>query len=145
MASFGIFFFIMAIAWPIGARLVFARDASVKDLVKIGLLFGAFGCLFLYGYLYARKYSVTVTKEKIELKTLFRHVTVNLCDIKEYNFKRYMRSVFYQFHISYLDKKVLINTRYWKELDELLKAQIKTNEEQGTDNEFHRNEDDDNK
>ena len=75
---------------------------------------------FLYGYLYTYKYKVTVTKERICLKTLFKHISIETKDIKNYNMKRYKKSKFYQFSIFCEDEKILINTRFKDELERLL-------------------------
>lgn len=116
-----ILFFLLSILCPISVKLVYqGNDFSDRDLIFATLIFILIASYFLYGYLYAIKYKVTVTTDKIILKTLFKNIQFNVSDIKNYYFKRYMKSVFYQFTIFYLDRKVLINTRYYEELDKIL-------------------------
>ncbi|MCH5162497.1 MAG: hypothetical protein J1G38_03290 [Clostridiales bacterium] len=119
-----ILFFVLAALFPIVAIL---KDFSVKALIIGELVIVLWACLFLYGFLYTKKYNITITNEQIQLKTLFRTVLLNFSDIKEYSYKRYMKSVFYQFKILYLDKKVLINIRYYEALDEILKNALLNN------------------
>ena len=110
--------FVLAISWPIVAIV---RDFSYKELIIGTVGFVLFACVSLYGFLYAIKYRVTITKDKIQLKTLFKTVILNISDVKEFHYKRYMKSAFYQFRIFYFDKKVLINTRYHEEFAKILK------------------------
>ena len=120
-----ILFFVLAALFPIVAIF---EDSSVKELIIGEVVIVLWACLSLYGFLYGIKYNVTITKEKIQLKTLFRTVILNFSDIKEYKYKRYIKSVFYQFKILYLDKKVVISTRYYEELDAILKDTLLNNQ-----------------
>lgn len=117
-----ILFFLLSILCPIIVKFVYQGNGfSDRDLIFAALIFILIASYFLYGYLYAIKYKVTVTTDKIILKTLFKNLQLNISDIKNYLFKRYKKSVFYQFTIFYLDQKILINTRYYGELDKILK------------------------
>ena len=58
--------------------------------------------------------------DKILLKTLFRRVELNICDIEEYTCNRYNKSVFYQFNLFIKEKKILVNTRYKEEFEKIL-------------------------
>ena len=59
--------------------------------------------------------------EKVCLKTLFRKIELNICDVKKYTCSRYRKSEFYQFDLFINDKKILINTRYKDEFEKVLK------------------------
>lgn len=116
-----ILFVVLVALFPIAAIL---HDFSDKELIIVELAFALFTGYFFYGFLYTLKYNVTITKDRIQLKTLFRTIILNVSDIKEYNYKRYMKSAFYQFKIFYLDKKIKINTRYHEALDKMLKEEL---------------------
>lgn len=81
------------------------------------LMFLIFG---LYGWLYTVTYKLEFDNEKILLKTLFKKIELNVCDIDKYTCKRYKKSVFYQFELFINDKKILINTRYKDEFEQIL-------------------------
>ncbi len=76
----------------------------------------------LYGYLYGEKYKLEVTTSKIKLRTLFSKIEINISDIKSYSYKRYRKTVFYQFYLITEKKKYLINTRFRDEFIEILKV-----------------------
>ena len=80
-----------------------------------------------YVWLYAIKYNLKINKEKIVLRTLFRKVEINICNIEKYTCKRYRKSVFYQFNLFIKDKRILVNTRY---KDEFIKILEENNIEQ---------------
>lgn len=110
---------VLAIVVLIGG--IYLWEYPIKKLILLVTTIVLFASLFLYGFLYARRYNLTVTKEEIRFKTLFRTVIIRLSDIKEYTYKRYSRmSAFYQFKLLYLDKKIVINTRYRDEFDQIL-------------------------
>lgn len=114
--------FFLSIIYPILMKFVYqGSDVSDWELILLFLIFMLLALFSLFAYLYAIKYKVAVTADRMVLKTLFKNIQFNLADIKEYHYKRYMKSVFYQFTIYYLDRKVLINTRYYNELDNLLR------------------------
>ena len=111
-------FFVLAALFPL---VLIWNNIKTAEFILGEVFFILVGCYFLYGYLYAYKYKVVVTNEKIVLKTLFKSVEVQLKDIKNYNCKRYRKSEFYQFLVFCKDKKILINTRYKDDLEKLLK------------------------
>ena len=112
-----IVFLVLALGNLIGGILL--KD-PIKETVVLSIAFVLVACYCFYGVLYARRYNLTVTKEQIKLKTLFRTVIIRLSDIKEYTYKQYMRSVFYQFKLRYLNKKIVISTRYREEFEQIL-------------------------
>ena len=121
-----ILFFAFALIVPIVIKFIYQGDGfSDKDILLSSVLFILLGCYFLYLYLYAVTYSLTVTTDKIKLKTLFRKTDLNLSDIKQYQYKRYRKSVFYQFTFFYADKKIVINTRYQDALVRILEHSLK--------------------
>ena len=114
-----IIFFALAILFPL---VLIWNNIKTTEFILGEAFFTLVGCYFLYGYLYACKYKVVVTDEKIVLKTLFKSVEVQFKDIITYNCKRYRKSEFYQFLIFCKEKKkILINTRYKDNLETLLK------------------------
>lgn len=94
------------------------QDKVVLSMLMVYSMFSLFG---LYGWLYSMKYRLEFDNEKVYLKTLFKKIELNICDIKKYSCNRYRKSVFYQFNLFINDKKVLINTRYKDELEKILK------------------------
>ena len=114
-------FFVLAALFP----LVLIWNSIKSAEFILGEVFFIFvGCYFLYGYLYAYRYKVVVTNEKIVLKTLFKRVEIQFKDVKNYSCKRYEKSGFYQFHLFCKEKKILINTRYKDDLEKILKNKI---------------------
>lgn len=111
-------FFVLAVLFPL--TLIW-NNIKITEFILEEVFFLIVGSYFLYGYLYAYKYKVVVTNEKIVLKTLFKNVEVQFKDIKTYNCKRYRKSEFYQFLVFCKEKKILINTRYKDDLEKLLK------------------------
>lgn len=111
-------FFVLAVLFPL--TLIW-NNIKITEFILGEVFFLIVGSYFLYGYLYAYKYKVVVTNEKIVLKTLFENVEVQFKDIKTYNCKRYRKSEFYQFLVFCKEKKILINTRYKDDLEKLLK------------------------
>ena len=114
-------FFVLAALFPL--VLIFNNIKTI-DFILEEVFFILVACYFLFGYLYAYKYKVVVTNEKIVLKTLFKSVEVQFKDIKNYNCKRYKKSEFYQFLVFCKEKKILINTRYKEDFEKLLKNKI---------------------
>ena len=111
-------FFVLAVLFPL--TLIW-NNIKITEFILGEVFFLIVGSYFLYGYLYAYKYKVVVTNEKIVLKTLFKSVEVQFKDIKTYNCKRYRKSEFYQFLVFCKEKKILINTRYKDEFEKVLK------------------------
>ena len=91
-----------------------------KEVLIMFTAFLMYGLFSLYCWLYAATYRVEFNESKILLKTLFRKVEINLCDIEKYTCARYRKSVFYQFHFFVNGKKVLVNTRFKQELENIL-------------------------
>ncbi len=118
-----IVFFVLATLFPLVALfplVLIWNQISTVEFILGELFFLLMACYFMYVYLYASKYKVSITKEKIILKTLFKYIEIETKDIKTFSCKRYRKSEFYQFHIFTNNKKTLINTRFKDELEELL-------------------------
>lgn len=116
-----LFGYIFAILMPISIYLMNNDKFSDKDIILFAIAGVMFGTIGLYGWLYAIKYRVEFDNERIYLKTLFKKIELNICDVKKYTCNRYRKSVFYQFNLFINDGKVLINTRYKDELEKVLK------------------------
>ena len=93
------------------------QDKVVSSMLMVYSMFSLFG---LYGWLYSIKYRVEFDNERVYLKTLFRKIELNICNVKKYTCNRYRKSVFYQFNLFINDKKILINTRYKDEFEKVL-------------------------
>lgn len=93
---------------------------KIIEFILGELFFLIIACYFLYVYLYAIKYKVSITKDRITLNTLFNHIEIDIKDIKTFSCKRYRKSQFYQFLIFTNNKKTLINTRYKNEFERIL-------------------------
>lgn len=116
-----LFGYIFAILMPLSVYLMNNDKYSDKDIILFAIAGVMFGTIGLYGWLYAIKYRLEFDNEKVYLKTLFRKIELNICDVKKYSCNRYKKSVFYQFNLFIKDKKVLINTRYKDEFEKILK------------------------
>lgn len=116
-----LFGYIFAILMPLSIYLMNNDKYSDKDIILFAIAGVMFGTIGLYGWLYAIKYRLEFDNEKVYLKTLFRKIELNICDVKKYSCNRYKKSVFYQFNLFIKDKKVLINTRYKDEFEKILK------------------------
>lgn len=115
---FGYFF---AILMPLSIYLMNNDKYSDKDIISFAIAGVMFGTIGLYGWLYSIKCRLEFDNEKVYLKTLFRKIELNICDVKKYTCSRYRKSVFYQFDLFINDKKILINTRYKDEFEKVLK------------------------
>ncbi|MBQ9716067.1 MAG: hypothetical protein IJV77_06640 [Clostridia bacterium] len=113
--------YLFAVLMPLMHYLIDNDKFSDTDILLIFLWCFIFGSIGLYGWLYAIKYRVEFDNEKVYLKTLFRTIELNICDVKKYTCNRYRKSVFYQFNLFINDKKILINTRYKDEFEKVLK------------------------
>ena len=113
--------YLFAVLMPLAHYLRDNDKFSDKDILLIFLWCFILGSIGLYGWLYALKYRVEFDNEKVYLKTLFRTIELNICDVKKYTCNRYRKSVFYQFNLFINDRKVLINTRYKDEFEKVLK------------------------
>ena len=116
-----IFMYILTILMPLWNCLLNNEKYSNKDIILIAIYCFMFGTVGLYCWLYAIKYKVKINEEKVLLTTLFRNVEVDICDIEGCTCKRYRKSVFYQFNLFLKDKRVLVNTRYKDEFENILK------------------------
>ncbi len=103
------------------------KSLQDKDVLFMFILFFCLGMFGFYVWLYAIKYNLKINKEKIVLRTLFRKVEINTCNIEKYTCKRYRKSVLYQFNLFIKDKRILVNTRY---KDEFIKILEENNIEQ---------------
>lgn len=116
-----LFRYIFAIIMPLYIYLMNNDKFSDKDVILFAVAGVMFGTIGLYGWLYSIKYRLEFDNEKVYLKTLFRKIEFRICEVKKYTYKRYRKSVFYQFNLFINDKKVLINTRYKDEFEKVLK------------------------
>jgi hypothetical protein len=116
-----LFGYIFAILMPLSIYLMNNDKYSDQDMILFAIAGIMFGTIGLYGWLYAIKYRVEFDNEKVYLKTLFRTIELNICDVKKYTCNRYRKSVFYQFNLFINNRKVLINTRYKDEFKKVLK------------------------
>ena len=110
----------LSVLMPLVHYLIDNDKFSDIDILLIFLWCFILGSIGLYGWLYAIKYRVEFDNEKVYLKTLFRTIELNICDVKKYTCNRYRKSVFYQFNLFINDKKILINTRYKDEFEKVL-------------------------
>ena len=115
--SFMIFAFTFLYVYLNNKYLFFKGTTPIWVIRFLSLWFGCFG---LYGWIYAIKYKVEFDKEKIVLKTMFKKQVVKVGDIEKYTCKRYRKSVFFQYCLFVKSKKVLVNTRYKEEFDNIL-------------------------
>lgn len=116
-----LFGYIFAILMPVSIYLMNNDKYSDKDIILFAIAGVMFGTIGLYGWLYSMKYRLEFDNEKVYLKTLFRKMELNICDVKKYTCNRYRKSVFYQFNLFINNRKVLINTRYKDEFEKVLK------------------------
>lgn len=113
-----------SIIMPIAIILTKNEFFQKLDIILISLFCFMIGSILLYCWLYAIRYSVEVTEEKVILKTLFRKVDIDFKNITDYSNNRYKKSVFYQFRLFTKDKTVLVNIRYRNEFIEILKGKV---------------------
>lgn len=102
---------------------MYVNEKNLQDKVVLSMLivYSIFSLLGIYGCLYSMKYRLEFDNEKVYLKTLFKKIELNICDVKKYTCNRYRKSVFYQFNLFTNNRKVLINTRYKDEFEKVLK------------------------
>lgn len=113
-----IIFYVLATIFPC---VLIWNEIKITEFVLCEVFLILLGSYFLYGYLFSYKYRLIVSNEKIVLKTLFRKIEINICNIEKYTCKRYRKSVFYQFRLFIKDKHILVNTRYKEEFESILK------------------------
>lgn len=114
--------YILAIIMPVSIYLLNNGKFSEKDILLFAIAWFLFGTFGLYGWLYAVKYTIKFNDKKVYLKTLFKKIELNVCDIEKYTCKRYRKSVFYQFQLFIKGKKILIYTRYKDEFRKILEG-----------------------
>ena len=119
---FGYVFAIVCTIYLLLYNYFFEDICSDADILKIFIICLMFGTYCLYGWLYSLTYKVEFNDDKVYLKTLFKKIELNINDIEKYTVKRYRKSVFYQFHLFINGKKILINTRYKDEFENILKS-----------------------
>ena len=93
------------------------QDAGILSMLLICLLVAIIG---LCSWLYSIKYEVVIDDKHILLKTLFRKLELNICDIKKFSYKRYKKPNFYQFILFIKGKRILLYTRYKAEFENIL-------------------------
>ena len=118
--------FVLTVGFPIAGVIhdYFHQDCPLLDIIIIDLVYFLLACFFLFEYIYTIKYNVMITKKQIQLKTMFKKLIINVADIKKYTYKRIAISGLYRFKIFYLDKMIIINTRYYETLDKMLKEEF---------------------
>jgi hypothetical protein len=112
--------FVMSVLMPITIYFLGNVEYTNKEYIIMALFFIFIGLFGLYGWLYSLKYNVVITEDKIIVKTIFKHMVLQLKDIRNYSYKRYRKTVFYQFKLYAKDKTILISTRYKNEVIEHL-------------------------
>ena len=75
--------YLFAILMPLVHYLIDNDKFSDMDILLIFLWCFILGTIGLYGWLYALKYRVVFDNEKVCLKTLFRKIELNICDVKK--------------------------------------------------------------
>ncbi len=116
-----LFGYILAVLMPLIICLVNDRKYYNEKIIAIVISYFLIGSMGLYCWLYAIKYKLIITEEKIMLQTLFKKVNINIRDIKRYTCKRNRKTVFYQFSLYIKDKRIIVNTRYKEEFQEILR------------------------
>ena len=94
------------------------QDREVRIILLVCGTFMLFG---FYAWLYSLKYKIIISDTHVSLTTLFVKKEIDLCDVEKYTCERYKKSVFYQFTLFINGKKLLINTRYKEEFENILK------------------------
>ena len=116
-----ILFLILALLFPWAPIW---NDITPSELISGLLCLILLCCYFVYGYLYTSQYQVTVTNEKIILKTIFRRTEIEFKDVTAYHCKKYGRSQFYQFTVLRNKKKILVYTRYRADMEKILQSML---------------------
>ena len=75
--------YLFAVLMPLMHYLIDNDKFSDIDILLIFLWCFILGSIGLYGWLYALKYRVEFDNEKVYLKTLFRTIELNICDVKK--------------------------------------------------------------
>ena len=112
--------FVLAVVIPLTQLFYVPDKYALKDILLTALYFFFLESIVIYKWLYAAKYMLTITETQISVTTLFRHFQIDISEITQYKYKRYMKSEFYQFKLFAKNKGLLISTRYCNELISLL-------------------------
>ncbi len=115
-----IFGYFLAVSSLLGFYIT--DEYTIKEVILIFSFSFAAGSFGLYCFICRMRYKVEITEEKVKLTTLFKKIEIDIKDIKYYTYKRYMKSVFYNFELYVKDKKVILSTRYRDEFEEILKG-----------------------
>ncbi len=101
---------------------MYVNKKGLQEIEVLSMFLGflLFAIIGLYCWLYAITYQVCMDEKRILLKTLFKKETIDICNIENYSYKRYKKSKFYQFNLSVKGNKVLVNTRYKEDFENIL-------------------------
>ena len=113
--------YLFAVLMPLIIWLTNNERYTNRDILLFAIAFFLVGSVGLYGWIYALKYKLMISAEKIVISTLFKEVQISISEITHYNFKRYKKSVFYQFKLSTKNGIYMISTRYCNEFIAVLK------------------------
>ena len=118
-----IFCYILSIVFPLSAYFFGNGKFSNIDIIKAFVVLFMLGSLALYLHLYTSKYTLTVSKNELLLKTLFKTYHINLNDIKSVDYNKVRGTVFYAFklHLNSNVKKIktiVVWTRYFEKMSE---------------------------
>lgn len=116
-----IFGYVLSILMPLGICVTNKPGYLNGDAIKSGVIFFLYGSLGLYGWLYAIKYRLEITKDRIVITTCFGKKELGIREITAYSYKRYHKSVFYGFTLRTQRKNIVVYTRYWEAFAEVLK------------------------
>lgn len=114
----------LALVTPVALLLLGTEQYTNKDILILTLMYFLLGSMGLYGRLYGIKYKLTITEMLISVTTLFRNFQIPICQITQYTYKRYNKTVFNQFTFFCKDGTFVIYTRC---RDELIALLIKNN------------------
>jgi hypothetical protein len=113
--------YLFAVLMPLIIWLTNNERYTNRDILLFAIAFFLVGSIGLHGWIYALKYKLMISAEKIVISTLFKEVRISISEITHYNFKRYKKSVFYQFKLSTKNGIYMISTRYCNEFIAVLK------------------------
>lgn len=110
-----IIFFIAALVCPLVTYFQMAQEInfSIGEVLAAFFVPFLFGCLFLYFFLYAVRYKISVCNGQLTRRTLFGSKTWELSEISSYTYKKYSSiSALYQIDMTVGDESIKIYTRY---------------------------------
>ncbi len=101
---------------------MYVNNKGLQEIEVLSMFLGSlmFAILGLYCWLYSMTYKVYIDEKQILLKTLFRKVKIDICNIERYSYKKYKKSKFYQFNLAVKGNKILVNTRYKEDFENIL-------------------------